>query len=138
MPFNLDRYWRLLAAYMAPRRAALALLAALVFAGIGLQLLSPQIIRRFLDATQTGAPQSALLAAALAYIGVALAQRAAAFAALYLGENLGWQATNRLRADLARHVIALDLGFHKLHTPGELIQRLDGDVTTLAWSATPC
>jgi ABC-type multidrug transport system fused ATPase/permease subunit len=132
MPFSLDRYWRLLAAYLAPRRATLALLATLVFAGIGLQLLGPQLLGRFLDAAQPGAAQGTLLALALAYIGAALAQRATGFAALYVGENLGWQATNRLRADLTRHVIGLDLGFHKVHTPGELIQRLDGDITALA------
>jgi len=29
-------------------------------------------------------------------------------------------------------VLNLDLPFHKAHTPGELIERIDGDVSTLA------
>jgi ABC-type multidrug transport system fused ATPase/permease subunit len=31
-----------------------------------------------------------------------------------------------------RHCLRLDLPFHKTHTPGELIERIDGDVTLLA------
>jgi ABC-type multidrug transport system fused ATPase/permease subunit len=132
MPFAFDRYWRLLAAYLAPRRAQVALLALLIFGGTALQLLSPQIIRRFIDVAQAGGPSAALMGAAGLYILVALSQRAAALASIYMGENLGWRATNRLRSDLARHVIDLDMGFHKVHSPGELIERLDGDVTALA------
>ena len=53
-------------------------------------------------------------------------------AATYVAEQVGWRATNELRADLAEHVLHLDMGFHKGHTPGELIERIDGDVTTLS------
>ncbi|MBP1632951.1 MAG: transporter related protein, partial [Acidobacteria bacterium] len=53
-------------------------------------------------------------------------------AATYVAEQVGWRATNELRADLAEHVLRLDMGFHKGHTPGELIERIDGDVTTLS------
>jgi len=130
--FAFNRYWRLLAAYLGPLRGRLAVLAVLVVGGIGLQLASPQIISRFIDATQARAAGGALLGLAGAYIAVALAQRLASLGAVYLGENLGWQATNRLRADLARHVLGLDMGFHKTHTPGELIEALDGDATALA------
>ena len=37
-----------------------------------------------------------------------------------------------MRRDLAKHVLDLDMGFHKEHTPGELIERIDGDVTALS------
>ena len=52
--------------------------------------------------------------------------------ATYLGETVGWTATNRLRADLTRHVLHRDMSFHKAKTPGELVERIDGDVTLLA------
>ncbi|NTV65928.1 MAG: ABC transporter ATP-binding protein, partial [Oscillochloris sp.] len=129
---SLSPTWRLLAAYLAPQRALLALLALLVFGGAALQLVGPQIIRAFIDATQTGQPGGALLRAAGVYLAVSLAQRAAALGAAYLGEDLGWRTTNQLRADLTRHVLGLDMGFHKAHSPGELIERLDGDITALA------
>jgi ABC-type multidrug transport system fused ATPase/permease subunit len=41
--------------------------------------------------------------------------------------QVAWTATNALRADLLGHVLRLDMPFHKLHTPGELIERVDGD-----------
>lgn len=53
-------------------------------------------------------------------------------AAIFFGETVGWQATNSLRRDLVRHCLDLDLAFHNRRTPGELIERVDGDVTALA------
>jgi ATP-binding cassette subfamily B protein/ATP-binding cassette subfamily C protein len=50
----------------------------------------------------------------------------------YLSENIAWRATNVLRADLADHCLRLDLSFHNARTPGEMIERLDGDVTALS------
>lgn len=37
-----------------------------------------------------------------------------------------------LGSDLMRHCLRLDLPFHKSPTPGELIERIDSDVTLLA------
>jgi ATP-binding cassette subfamily B protein len=37
-----------------------------------------------------------------------------------------------LRADLALHCLKLDMSFHKKYKPGELIERVDGDVNQLA------
>jgi ATP-binding cassette, subfamily B, bacterial len=48
------------------------------------------------------------------------------------GAAVGWTATNALRSDLARHCLGLDLGFHKSRTAGEMIERIDGDVTALS------
>ncbi len=53
-------------------------------------------------------------------------------AVTYLGENVAWTATNALRAELAWHCLNLDMSFHNDHTPGEMIERIDGDVTELA------
>ena len=37
-----------------------------------------------------------------------------------------------LRADLAEHCLYLDMSFHNARTPGEMIERVDGDVNVLA------
>ena len=50
----------------------------------------------------------------------------------YLAEDVGWVATNLLRSDLALHCLRLDLRFHNDRTPGEMIERVDGDVTALS------
>jgi ATP-binding cassette, subfamily B, bacterial len=132
MNLPLTQYRSLLGVYLKPQRARVALLAALLFGGIALQLANPQIIRYFIDTTQAGGPQTALLAAAVLFLGVALAQRVTSIATTYVGENVGWKATNALRADLALHCLRLDMQFHQRRTPGELIERIDGDVTALA------
>jgi len=128
----LQQYRQLLAHYLKPQQSQVALLAGLLFASIGLQLLNPQVIRYFLDTAASGGAQSALLLAALLYIGFSLAQRGLALWADYIAQNVGWRATNGLRHDLALHCLRLDMPFHKTHTPGELIERIDGDVTALA------
>jgi ATP-binding cassette, subfamily B, bacterial len=132
MHLPLTQYRGLLGTYLKPQVARVALLAALLFGGIGLQLANPQIIRYFIDTTQNGGPQTALLVAAGLFLAVALAQRIITIATTYVGENVGWKATNALRADLALHCLRLDMQFHQRRTPGELIERIDGDVTALA------
>ena len=63
---------------------------------------------------------------------VALVNTLVTSSAQYLGESVAWTATNALRTDLALHLLQLDLSFHKARTGGELIERIDGDVTALA------
>jgi ABC-type multidrug transport system fused ATPase/permease subunit len=124
----------LLLEYLRPLGARVLLLAVLVAVTAGLQLLNPQIIRYFLDTAQAGGPQAMglLIAAALAYLAVGFAQQGASLLTASVGLKVGWQATNHLRADLLHHCLRLDMPFHKTHTPGELIERIDGDVTALA------
>ncbi len=132
MRLPLRRYWHLLARYLAPQRGTLALLAALLLGGIALELVVPQIVRAYLDRAQGGAPLRLLVALAALYLATSTVGQLTAVLEYYVAEALGWDATNRLRADLVAHCLGLDLGFHHARTPGELIARIDGDVTTLA------
>lgn len=120
--------WR----YLAPQRGRVVALALLLLASIALHLLNPQIIRYFIDQAQAGGSQRVLGEAALLFLLVTLVQQGTSLAARYLGTDVGWVATNTLRADLVEHCLDLDMGFHNRHTPGELIERVDGDVGTLA------
>ncbi len=128
----LQQYIRLLATYFRPQRGRVALLALLLGGGIGLQLLNPQLVRYVLDTAQQGGALTTLVTAALLFILFGLLQAGATFAATYVGEDVSWTATNALRADLALHCLRLDMGFHNARTPGELIERIDGDVSQLA------
>lgn len=132
MNLSLSQYYHLLRSYLQPQRGRVWALALLLFSGIGLQLLSPQVIRTFLDRAEAGSPPSALLGVAFTFLAVVLIERGLALATTYVSQNVAWTATNRLRRDLARHVLKLDLGFHNAHTPGELLERIDGDVDWLA------
>jgi ABC-type multidrug transport system fused ATPase/permease subunit len=132
MNIPLTRYWSLLAAYLAPQRPRVILLAVLLVTSIGLELAGPQIVRTFIDGALAGLPSGDLLAAALLFTVVALVSQSVAVAETYVAESVGWTATNRLRAALALHCLRLDLTFHHGRTAGELIERIDGDVTALA------
>ncbi len=128
----LKQYGDLLVTYLRPQGSRVLLLTGLLFGGIGLQLINPQVIRYFIDTAQLRGSQSALLGAALLFLIIALVGRAITLATDYVAENVGWTATNALRADLTLHCLRLDMSFHKKRTPGELIERIDGDVTALA------
>jgi ATP-binding cassette, subfamily B, bacterial len=133
MGIPLKQYGVLLVAYLRPQRGRVLLLAFFLFSNIGLQLVNPQIMRRFLDTALAGGEGSQQLGwLALVFIGVALVQQLATVAATYVGENISWTATNWLRYDLARHCLYLDMSFHNEHTPGEMIERIDGDINALS------
>jgi ABC-type multidrug transport system fused ATPase/permease subunit len=122
----------MLGTYLRPQGRRVGLLALLLLGSIGLQLLNPQILRRFIDSARQGAADETLAVAAGLFLLVALVQQASAVSATYLSETIGWTATNALRAELLRHCLRLDPSFHKTRTPGELIERIDGDATALA------
>jgi ATP-binding cassette subfamily B protein len=109
-----------------------ALLTVLLGAGLACQAVNPQLIRAFLDRASSGGSLGGLLTLAGGFTALAVGHQVLNVAATYVAEQVGWRATNELRADLADHVLHLDMGFHKSHTPGELIERIDGDVTTLS------
>lgn len=108
------------------------MVALLLGTSITLRLLGPQVVRYFVDTAFVDGALQAVGPAVALYAALALGQQAAAVAVTYLTEDLGWAATNRLRTDLALHCLRLDLTFHYRHTPGELIERVDGDVSRLA------
>lgn len=132
MDIQLQRYWNLLVVYLKPQKRRTMLLAALLLTSIALQLINPQIIRYFIDAAKGGAVAGALIPAALLFLGVGLANQIISACATYVGADVGWTATNRMRFDLARHCLELDMSFHNERTPGELIERIDGDITALS------
>ncbi len=130
LPFK--AYWDLLSQHIRPQKGRFLLLATLLFISIGLRIFAPQIMRTFIDSALAGEALQFLTWTALAFIGIALLQQVIAVGVTYLGENVAWTATNALRAELAWHALNLDMRFHNDHTPGELIERIDGDVTELA------
>ena len=128
----LAAYWRLLRRYLVPQRRAGVLMAVSLLASTGLSLAGPQVVRAFIDAALAGEPQAVLVQAALAFLAVQLAGHGLRLVTGYWVQRVAWTATNALRIDLASHLVRLDLGYHKTHAPGELIERVDGDVNALA------
>jgi ATP-binding cassette, subfamily B, bacterial len=129
---TLRQYGALFATYLGPQWFRVGCMALLLIASIVLDLLGPQLIRTFIDTAQSNSGVQVLSVIALAYLGVALGSKLIAACATYFSENVGWTATNQLRADLTAHCLNLDRSFHAAHTPGELLERVDSNVETLA------
>ncbi|MGN6562103.1 MAG: ABC transporter transmembrane domain-containing protein, partial [Thermomicrobiales bacterium] len=126
------RYWRLLSRYLRPQWPWMGLLAVILVGAIGVQVVTPLVASRFIDQAAGGGALRGLIALALLTMALALLGQGLAVAETYVAENVSWTATNALRADLVAHLLRLDAPFHSAHTPGELIERVDGDVATLA------
>ncbi len=118
--------------YLAGETGRMVLLTALLFASIAAQIINPLIMRHFIDAARAHSPLFVLTRAALLFLSLALLFQITAVAETYVAELIGWRVTNRMRADLASHCLRLDMSFHKAHLPGEMIERIDGDVSTLS------
>lgn len=119
---------RLLLAYLRPeRRRLLALGTALVVAMI-LPLAGPVLVGRFVDAALAGDPSSTLLLLAAGFLAATLTGDALSLVVTWASVRLAWRIGNRLRVDLCRHALSLDLDWHGDHSPGQLIERIDGDI----------
>jgi len=130
-PGDARRTMRLLASYLSGRTGLVTGLGFAILASNGLRLVNPLILRSFIDAIAGGARGAELYRHAGFFIALALAVQALAVASAWLGQDLGWKATNDLRIDLMRSCMAMDLAYHKEHLPGELIERVDGDAKVL-------
>ena len=131
MSVRFRQYVELLVRYLRPQAGMVAALAVLLFTGIGLQLVNPQIVRYFIDEALAGSPVSRLIAAAALFTVIAVVQQFVNVLAAYAGGRVAWTATNTLRADLTKHCLSLDMSFHNNRTPGEMIERIDGDANEL-------
>jgi ABC-type multidrug transport system fused ATPase/permease subunit len=132
MKIPLRQYWDLLSRHIRPQRGRFLLLSFLLFGNIGLQLINPQIMRSFIDTALGGEALNSLMAPAILFISIAILQQVVAIGVTYFGENVAWTATNSLRAELAWHCLNLDMSFHNDRTPGEMIERIDGDISKMA------
>src|SRR5207245_513031 len=118
--------------YLRPQWLAVAVMSVLLLGSIALQLVTPQILSRFIDAARAGGAPETLVRLAVLSLMVAVAGQLVSTCSAYASENVGWAATNKVREDLALHCLRLDLPFHNAKTPGEMIERVDGDVTQLS------
>ncbi len=132
MKIPIKAYTVLLASYLRPQWRRAIVFAALLFASIGLQLVGPQILRAFIDTASAGGTFDQLLGVAALFLAAAVAEQIFAVLTTYFGQLVSYTAINRMRADLLLHCLRLDMSFHNKRTPGEMIQRIDGDVSALA------
>ncbi len=125
-------YLAFLLHYLRPHGRRVAWLSLFVFGYAGVRLTGPQILRFFIDTAREGGDLDSLMGAAALFVAVALGRQICFLGGSYFSQDVGWRTTNRMRGELAEHCLRLDMGFHGEHTPGELVERVDGDTATLA------
>lgn len=124
-------YFELLAKYLRPHWGMALALVGLLILFTALQFVGPLLLGSFIDNATAGAAEQTLFWLALGFLGLTFLSQVASVVEVYVAENLGWLATNRLRSDVAAHCLNLDMGYLNRYTPGELIERIDGDVSAL-------
>jgi len=125
-------HWRATARLIRPDSRRYAVLTVVVVISAALALAGPVILRRVIDQAAEGATVASLATLAAAYLAAAVASQLGALAVSYLSTVTAWRTANAVRLQLTGHVLGLDHGFHRSHSPGELIERVDGDVTAVS------
>jgi ABC-type multidrug transport system fused ATPase/permease subunit len=96
-----------------------------------LRLSLPLLLGRFADDALAGQSADTLVRLAVAYVVVALVSEALGLGVVWGSVRLSWRAGNRLRERLAAHALRLEQAWHGRHSPGQLIERIDGDVEAM-------
>jgi ATP-binding cassette, subfamily B, bacterial len=124
--------WRALGALLRPDAWRWVGLGMLVALGSALLIAGPLVVRRIIDAAAAGATAAEIGRLAVVYLAIAIAAQALSVVVVWFATVSAWRTTNELRIRMTRHVLGLDHEFHRTHTPGELIQRVDGDITSVS------
>lgn len=107
-------------------------LAVLVAAASSLMLAGPLVVRRIVDRATEGSGVSELRNLGFVFLAIVIAAQVMQVIVARSATIIAWRTTNQVRLDITAHVLGLDHEFHRRHTPGELIQRVDGDVTSVS------
>ena len=131
------RIWQRLFTYCQVHRTSLAAAVLLSMLVTGTTLTLPRLMQMAIDNSMTAtfldtaSRMSNLGGLALIY-GIAVAVTfAAGFIQVVLLEYIGQSIMNRLRNDLYRHLLCLDLAFFHSHPAGRLVTRLTNDIQNM-------
>ena len=122
---------RLLGATLRPERRRTGAVVAVLLVAMLLRLATPALLGKFVDVATSDGTLDTLTTIAIAYVVAALISEVLALGVVWGSVNLSWRAGNRLRERLANHALRLDMAWHGKHSPGQLIERIDGDVEAL-------
>ena len=132
MPDTGASRWRALLALLRPDARRWAVLGAFLAAGSALALAGPLVVRLVVDRAAGGAESADIVRLAVAFLAIAVVVQVIEVIVARQATVAAWSTTNDIRLRITHHVLGLDHEFHRTHTPGELIQRVDGDVTSVS------
>lgn len=131
MKINLKDYVALLKKYLLREKGGLAVLFAVLVLNVLVETAKPRLLGEFIDQVATSVPLDSIYVLALLFLLLTAVKQGIGVLIAWLSQNIGWRATNGLRIDLTAHAMDLDMAFHKRFTPGQLVERVDGDINSL-------
>lgn len=134
MAGGLGSYWELYQTYINNPIQKITLIGIIVLVQSLMAVLNPQILGMYVDYVLSGSPLPIqppivligtfiLITAFTLFVGTYL---------VWITEKIGWEATNRLRKDLMENVLSQGREFFLENKPGEVIEKIDGDVMALS------
>lgn len=106
-------------------------LCVVVLTAMAARVSLPYLAGRFVDDAGAGHSLVQLTWIGVAFLVLGLIDQVLTIAGVRLAADVGWRASNRLRADMLGHALRLDLEYHADNSPGELLERIDGDAREL-------
>ncbi len=107
-------------------------LLLLVLISAGVNLINPRLVSSFIDTAVETGPIYTMINSAILFLVLSVIGQLVTILSTYISKKVAWKTTNSLREDLMRHCFHLGPGFNNTKTPGEMIERIDGDVTFLS------
>jgi len=124
-------HFSILKSYLRPQRGRVIVLLLLLVCASGLALVTPRLTAHIIDSAMAGESMSILVWLTAAFIVLSLLEEVLRVSESYLANLVAWTATNSMRENLFGHCLHLDMRFHNRNSPGQLLERIDGDVAEL-------
>ena len=126
--------WR---SYLHPYKWIIALAVLMMAIEGGMLGLLSWLIKPMFDRVFIGGDGGALWVVGLVIMAIFLVRAATSAGQRILLQSASQRAAAAMRSDLLIHLMRLDSAYHQVNPPGQLIERLQGDVTLVnqSWAA---
>jgi ATP-binding cassette, subfamily B, bacterial len=123
--------WGFLFDLMRRQKRTIAVFGAVLSVATLIPLASTTLLKRFIDLAAKNGTRGQLVATAAAFAFLGILSGLVSVLVTWRANVAAWSITNDLRVELTDDVLRADLAFHRDRTPGELVTRVDGDVTAM-------
>lgn len=127
----IKKYRELISKYTKKLSYDIALLALVMAFQSIVTLVIPKVLSKYVDELTLRKTTNTIIVLIIIFITLNLFQKMLSLFSIHISQKIGWKSTNRLRSELLKHCINLDIEFFKDHNAGELVDRIDGDASAL-------
>lgn len=118
--------------YLLEHKKEIVRIFFLLIASISISIILPIIVSIFIDNLNSSYDHGFFYKLSCIYLILLIIKIIVEAINSYISECLGWTISNKLKINLVKHCVNLDFTFHNKHKTGEMIERVDGDVSFLS------